>query len=97
VALSSNQCLRVTPDLGAHPLRAMIDAGVPVTLSTDDPPFFGTDLNREYERAHLELGFSPAALWQVNLNGLRHGLGDVALRRRLMRAFESEGRALGLA
>lgn len=97
VALSSNQCLRVTPDLRAHPLRAMLDAGVPVTLSTDDPPFFATDLSREYERAHFELGLSLSELWQINLNGLRYGLADVALRRRLMLEFEAEGRALGLA
>ena len=96
VALSSNRALKVTPDLAAHPLPALLRAGVPVTLSTDDPPFFATDLEREYEIAHRELGLSAAELWQVNLNGLRHGLADVALRRRLMLEFEREGAALGL-
>jgi len=97
VALTSNACLTPFTDLRTHPIRRMIDAGVPVTLSTDDPPFFGTDLVREYRRAHEEVGLSMDQLWRINLNGLRFGLADVGLRRRLMREFEAAGRALGLS
>jgi aminodeoxyfutalosine deaminase len=89
VALTSNLCLKVVTSLETHPLPQMIAAGVPVTLSTDDPPFFGTTLAREYERAHTELGIPKAQLWQMNLNGLRHGLADTGLRRRLLREFEA--------
>lgn len=97
VALTSNECLKVVPEVRAHPLRRMMEAGVPVTLSTDDPPFFGTDLVREYERAHLELGLSLAELWQINLNGLRYGLAETGVRRRLLQEFEGAGRELGVA
>jgi aminodeoxyfutalosine deaminase len=97
VALTSNTFLTVYRRLDAHPLRRLMAAGVPVTLSTDDPPFFGTDLVSEYRRAHGEMGFSLPELWQLNLNGLRYGLGDVALRRRLLREFEAAGRAQGLS
>jgi len=96
VALTSNQCLNVYPDMARHPIRRMIQAGVPVTLSTDDPPFFGTDLVREYERAQQELGFTPRELWDLNLNGLRHGLADTGLRRRLLNEFAAAAPALGL-
>jgi adenosine deaminase len=96
VALTSNRFLTVYRDPTAHPLRRMIAAGVPVTLSTDDPPFFGTDLTREYRLAQTDLGFSLAELWQINLNGLRYGLAETATRRRLMREFEAAGAALGL-
>ena len=71
-------------------------AGVPVSLSTDDPPFFGTTLAREYECAHTELGLTKEQLWQINLNGLRHGLADTGTRRRLLREFSEAGRRLGL-
>ncbi len=96
VALTSNACLTSYTDLASHPIRRMIDAGVPVTISTDDPPFFGTDLNAEYRRALEEVGLSMAELWRANLNGLRFGLAELALRRRLMLEFEEEGRKLGL-
>ena len=74
VALTSNTFLTPYRDLATHPIRALLAAGVPVTLSTDDPPFFGTDLCREYARAHTEAGLSAAELWQIDLNGLRYGL-----------------------
>jgi aminodeoxyfutalosine deaminase len=96
VALTSNLCLTQYADIKSHPLRRMIEAGVPVTLSTDDPPFFGTDLNREYARARLEIGLGMEELWRINLNGLRFGLAEAGLRRRLMLEFEDEGKKLGL-
>ena len=95
VALSSNRFLTVYRDLSAHPLRRLLAAGVPVTLGTDDPPFFGTDLTREYLLAHETLGLSLAELWQINLNGLRYGLAETGRRRRLMQEFEAAGAALG--
>jgi aminodeoxyfutalosine deaminase len=96
VALTSNTCLTVYRDLRGHPLPRLLAAGVPATLSTDDPPFFGTDLTREYRRAHEEMGLSTEVLWQLNLNGLRYGLADTSLRRRLLLEFAEAGRALGL-
>jgi aminodeoxyfutalosine deaminase len=89
VAITSNECLKVATNVADHPVRRLLAAGVPVTLSTDDPPFFGTDLVREYTRAHREVGLSLAELWQANLNGLRHGLAETGLRRRLLREFEA--------
>jgi adenosine deaminase len=97
VALTSNAFLTPYTDLASHPIRRMIDAGVPVTISTDDPPFFGTDLNAEYRAAREKAGLSMEEIWQADLNGLRFGLADVALRRRLMLEFEDAGRKLGLA
>jgi adenosine deaminase len=94
VALTSNVCLKVAPGLAEHPLPRLLAAGVPVTLSTDDPPFFGTTLVREYEIAHRALGLSPETLWEMNLNGLRYGLADAGLRRRLLQEFAEAGRAL---
>src|SRR5260221_5949538 len=96
VALTSNECLKVVSSVGVHPLRTMLAAAVPVTLSTDDPPFFGTDMLREWQRGHDDLGLNAAELWELNLNGLRYGLAETGLRRRLLRAFGEAGRALGL-
>jgi adenosine deaminase len=88
VALTSNLCLKVVRKLSEHPLRKLLNAGVPVTLNSDDPPFFNTDLTREYIQAHEELDFSVDELWQMNLNGLRFGLAEAGIRRHLMLEFE---------
>ncbi len=97
VALTSNAYLTAFRDARTHPILKLLEAGVPVTLSTDDPPFFGTDLVGEYVLAHEQTGLSLAQLWQINLNGLRYGLAETSLRRRLLREFEQEGARLGIA
>ncbi|XVQ87633.1 adenosine deaminase [Microbispora siamensis] len=51
VCPTSNVCTRAVPSLAEHPLPALVAAGVPITVNTDDPPMFGTDLNREYALA----------------------------------------------
>jgi len=51
VCPTSNIATRVVERLDDHPIRAMRDAGVVVTVHSDDPPMFGTTLNREYEIA----------------------------------------------
>ena len=97
LALTSNLLLTSYRDLAEHPITRLLEAGVAVTLSTDDPAFFNTDLVQEYRLAHRDLGLSAPQLWQLNLNGLRYGLADVPVRRELMREFLEFGRSLGLA
>lgn len=63
VCPSSNVATRAVPSLAEHPLRTFVEAGVTVTINSDDPPMFGTTLNREYEIAAdlLELDESGVA------------------------------------
>ena len=51
VCPSSNVATHAVPSLDEHPLPRFVDAGVVVTINSDDPPMFGTTLNREYEIA----------------------------------------------
>jgi aminodeoxyfutalosine deaminase len=51
VCPTSNIATRAVERLESHPIRQMYDAGVFVTVNSDDPPMFGTTLNREYEIA----------------------------------------------
>jgi len=63
VCPTSNVCLGVYPDYATHPLRRLWDAGLLVTVNSDDPPMFGADLNHEYsflpepDKAQLEVEF----------------------------------------
>jgi adenosine deaminase len=52
VSMTSNVLLRVAPSLEDHQIRQLLDGGVTVTLNTDDPAYFNTDLNRELTLAH---------------------------------------------
>jgi adenosine deaminase len=62
VCPSSNVALGVFSDLAAHPLPVLRAAGVRVTLGSDDPPYFGTSIGREYALAHEHLGCSLSDL-----------------------------------
>jgi adenosine deaminase/aminodeoxyfutalosine deaminase len=48
VCPTSNVCTRSVPSLEEHSLPALVEAGVVVTINSDDPPMFATTLNREY-------------------------------------------------
>ncbi len=48
VCPTSNIATRAVETLAEHPLRTFVEAGVPVTINSDDPPMFGTTLNQEY-------------------------------------------------
>jgi aminodeoxyfutalosine deaminase len=53
---------RVVERIEDHPIRALRDAGVVVTVNSDDPPMFGTTLNREYEIAARLLDLDEAGV-----------------------------------
>jgi len=71
ICISSNVCTGAVPSLREHPVRKLYDAGVPITLNTDDPPMFHTTLLREYEIARDAFGFSIQDLNEVAANGFR--------------------------
>ena len=62
VCPSSNIATRAVATLAEHPLAAFVEAGVTVTINSDDPPMFGTSLNQEYAIAADLLSLDPAGL-----------------------------------
>ncbi len=56
VCPTSNVCTRSIASLAEHPLPALVAAGIPVTINSDDPPMFSTTLNHEYAVAAELLG-----------------------------------------
>ena len=84
VSPTSNVCTRCVPSIAAHPLRRMVEAGLYVTLNSDDPPMFGTSLNNEYLVAGRDLGFSPAELAGLAANGVRASFLDEPAKQALL-------------
>ena len=68
---TSNVRTGVCPSFAAHPLRRLFDLGLMVTLNSDDPAFFGSDLANEYLLAHTEQGFTRDELRQLAANSIR--------------------------
>jgi adenosine deaminase len=62
VCPTSNVCTRSVSSLADHPLPALVAAGVPVTINSDDPPMFSTTLCHEYEVAAELLGLDEAGV-----------------------------------
>jgi adenosine deaminase len=74
VCPGSNVALGVYADAEQVPLRALVDAGIPMALGADDPLLFGTRLAAQYALAREELGFTDpelAALARQSLEGSR--------------------------
>jgi adenosine deaminase len=67
---TSNVRTHVVPTLKRHPIRAFYNLGLTVTVSTDDPSMFATDMNNEYLQLHRQLGFSLSELLKLSLNAV---------------------------
>jgi len=71
VSPTSNVRTGAVASIATHPLRKLFDAGILLTLNTDDPTFFDTTLNDEFRLAAGTFGFSADELTTVVLNGIR--------------------------
>jgi len=62
VCPTSNVRTRAVASIDEHPLPALVAAGVPVTINSDDPPMFGTTLEEEYAVAARLLGLDAGGV-----------------------------------
>ncbi len=67
---TSNVRTGVCSSFADHPLRRYFDEGLLVTLNSDDPAFFGSDLANEFLLAHTEQGFTRAELRRLASNSI---------------------------
>jgi len=67
---TSNVRTGVCPSFADHPLRRYFDRGLLVTINSDDPAFFGSDLANELLLAHTDQGFTRDELRQLAANSI---------------------------
>jgi adenosine deaminase/aminodeoxyfutalosine deaminase len=77
VCVTSNVVTRAVPGLKEHPLRRLYDAGIPITLNSDDPGIFDSGLVEEYVLAAREFGFSETELEEIARNGFTYAFRPV--------------------
>jgi len=71
----------------AHPIRTFMENGIRVTVNSDDPPMFGTDMNNEYLTLHRGLDFTPEELFKISLDAVDSAFLPEKERRRLRGEF----------
>lgn len=85
VSLTSNWKTGAIADLDAHPIREMIQAGLAIALTTDDPSIFDTTLSHEFWLAREHFDFSMDSVKAFNLTALQASFLDQRKKKDLER------------
>jgi adenosine deaminase len=84
---TSNVRTHVVRTLKSHPIKVFHDFGLTVTVNTDDPSMFGTDMNREYLELHRQLGFSVSELFKLSLNAVNSSFLSEESKSKMRESF----------
>ncbi|MFT7611423.1 MAG: adenosine deaminase [Parvicellaceae bacterium] len=68
----SNTALQVVADLKDHPLKKMMELGLKPTINSDDPAYFGGQVNKNYEDTQEALGLSKKELYELAKNSFTY-------------------------
>ncbi|MDX1838662.1 adenosine deaminase [Legionella taurinensis] len=81
---SSNVRLGLFKDIPNHPIRRLQDAGLMLSINSDDPPFFNTNLANEYERVQQTFHYSDKDMLHFTRMALETAFVDETTRKRLL-------------
>jgi len=83
----SNLRLCGVRDMKDHPLRRMLDAGLKVTINSDDPAYFGGYMNENYASVGTALGLSAQELTEIARNSFAASFMPDGDKQRALAAF----------
>jgi adenosine deaminase len=83
----SNVCTGVVKSIDFHPVKIFFDAGLLVTINTDDPAMFGNSLAQEYQLLEERLGFSRDEVRKLILNGVKASWLSTGRKKQLQETF----------
>lgn len=89
VCPGSNVFLRAAKSWKDHPIRALRDRGVRVTVSTDDPPFFGTTMTKEFEGLERAFGWDEEVFADLQRVALDAAFCDAATKDKIGKRLEA--------
>jgi len=89
VCPTSNLKLSVVGDLALHPLPQLLEAGVPVTLGSDDQLFFGSQVAEEYEVVRQVFGLSDTELADIARTSARSSGAPDELKDEMSRDIDA--------
>ena len=97
VCPTSNICTRAVAEMEDHPFNVLRGAGVRVTLNSDDPGMFDTDLNREYLVANEVFGLDAPALTELARESVRASFASGDARSRILAEIDDYERSAELS
>ena len=84
VCPTSNVATKVFSGYESHPLRALHEAGVKLTLGSDDPPYFGATIGGEYAVARERFGFEEGELETITRTAVQGSFAEDAVKNALL-------------
>ncbi|CDZ77850.1 Adenine deaminase [Legionella massiliensis] len=88
VCPSSNIALGLFEDMLSHPLTQLIGAGVQVSLGSDDPPFFRTNLAKEYQRVQQAYQYTDSEMNSFTATAIKSSFADKETKAKLLKLLE---------
>lgn len=85
----SNLALQVVKDLRDHPLKIMMDLGLKVTVNSDDPAYFGGQVNKNYLEIQKALDLNKRDLYQLAKNSFDYALISREARERFLSELDA--------
>jgi aminodeoxyfutalosine deaminase len=89
ICITSNLKTGCCTSLDRHPVRQYFDAGLMITLNSDDPAMFGSDLEMEYDLAQREYGFTAEHLRELAANSIEASFLDPDRKVAILQQIES--------
>ena len=86
----SNIALGLYPSLKEHPINFLLNKNLPISISTDDPPFFSTTLSKEYQDLHNVFGWDEDTFNRINQQSLKFAFCDSSLKEKLLQQLQRE-------
>lgn len=89
VCPGSNLALGLYRSWRAHPIERLRERGVKVTVSTDDPPFFHTTMDREFDRLADAFGWDAGDFATLNRTAAEAAFCDAPTRDAVLKRLET--------
>jgi aminodeoxyfutalosine deaminase len=89
ICITSNVRTGSCGSIGEHPVRRYFDAGLMITLNSDDPTLFGSDLSGEYQLAEREFQFTHEQLRELASNSIEASFLPPERKVAVLRAIEA--------
>lgn len=85
----SNLALGVYANKDDHPFGALRQAGVKVTLNSDDPPHFASTIGTEYAFAAQQYGYDAMTLTEITKTAIEAAFVDETTRQKLLAKLDA--------